>query len=206
MPYEIALNLAWDNLLKLNPEEIACRSESEYNLKEKRFFINFLNDNFIVDLNEREVFYHSLKVKSKNFISVLILHYLIGLKDIPLAGEKISFKNLPGGDFYFPAFRQSCLMPLIRNFSDKPQALLASRKYLEAEVVSLGECALEVKAFKRFPITVVVWGKDAEFSAEANILYDATAKEFLPTEDVVVASSLTVCKLINKSGIVSLRR
>lgn len=205
MAYEIALNLAWENLAKLDPEEISRRNETEYDRKEKRLVINFLQDNFIIDLSARQVFYSSLKTKSKNFISVLILHYLIGVKDIPLSGKKISFKDLPGGDFYFPAFRQNCLLPLIRAFSDRPQDLLDKTKHLEAMAVPLGDSAVEVKTFERFPITAVVWGKDSEFSGEANILYDAATKEFLPTEDVVMATSLTVTKLVTKKGIVSLK-
>lgn len=196
MTYEIALNLAWDNLLKLDPQEVVRRSEGEYDSRNNRLIVDFLKDKFILDLNDRQVFYNNLDSKSKDFISVLILHYLIGVKAIPFSQEKISFKDLPGGDFYFPAFRESCLIPLIKGFSDNPEALVENAKYFDGKKVSLGDSAVEVKPFKRFPLTVVVWGKDKEFSAEANILYDATTKEFLPTEDVVVVTNLTITKLI----------
>ena len=204
MAYEIALNLAWDNLSRLDLKEVAGRSEGD--LKDNRLTVDFLKEKFIVDPAKHQVFFNKLEIKAKDFIAVLILHYLIGVKDLPLAGEKISFKDLPGGDFYFPAFRQSCLMPLINGFSNRPQALAEQAKYLNGEVVSLGDNAVEVKPFGRLPLTVVVWGKDSEFSAEANVLYDATAKEFLPTEDIVVVTNLTVAKLVSKHGIVSLKK
>jgi hypothetical protein len=203
MAYETALNLAWENLLKLNPPEVARCSEGEYELRNNRIIVDFLKDKFIVDLNQRQIFYNNLDTKSKNFISVLILHYLMGVKSIPFSSEKISFKDLPGGDFYLPAFRESCLAPLIKAFSDSPEALVESAKHFDGKKVPWGDTAVEVKPFKRFPLTVVFWGKDKEFSAEANILYEATAKEFLPTEDVVVVTNLTVSKLIKYRPLIS---
>lgn len=192
----IALNLAWDNLTKLDLKVAACCSVSGYDFKNNRLTVEFLKDKFIIDPAKRQVFFNSLEVKAKDFISVLILHYIIGAKDLPLSGEKISFKDLPGGDFYFPAFRENCLVPLIKGASDNPQVFLENAKRLGGEVVPLGDSAVELKAFGRFPITLITWKKDSEFPAEANILYDATAKEFLPTEDVVVLSNLAVNKLI----------
>ena len=88
----------------------------------------------------------------------------------------------------------------------KKQALAEGAKYLNGKMVSLGDSAVEVKPFSRLPITAIVWAKDSEFSAEANILYDATAKEFLPTEDIVVVTNLTVAKLVSKQGLVSLKK
>ena len=55
---------------------------------------------------------------------------------------------------------------------------------------------MELSAFPRIPLIFVVWGGDEELPHSANVLFDSTVTEHLPTEDVTVLSTLAVAKLI----------
>ena len=48
---------------------------------------------------------------------------------------------------------------------------------------------------KGVPLTVIFWGAE-EYPASANILYDHSASNYLPTEDLAVLGEITTSRLI----------
>ena len=60
---------------------------------------------------------------------------------------------------------------------------------------SFGDASFEVEALKGIPLTYILWGAE-EFPAVANILYDESASNYLPTEDLAVLGELTTSRLI----------
>lgn len=58
-----------------------------------------------------------------------------------------------------------------------------------------GDASVEVLALKGIPLRYVVWAKE-EYPASASILYDASAKEYLPTEDLAVLGEVVTIRLL----------
>lgn len=176
MGYEVAINKAWQELAK--------------QAKEKKFFVKFLADEYEVNLVSRRVLSVSCNVLAKEYLTILILHYLSQkLKGLPVpCAEWISFKELPGGLGYYEAFSKRVLEPLVRKYGRNPLGLLSSLDRLPGKKIQYGDCGIVVDLFEAVPVLITVWAQDDEFSAEANVLFDRTITQVFCTEDIVVLS------------------
>jgi hypothetical protein len=196
--YDEARRLAWDALAVIDPAEIAARSLTEID-GVGRIKVPFLADIFLVDLAGRKVLFEN-ELEVYPFLSVLILHYLVGASDAGLAEEWISFREFEGGDVYFGSFTDRSLVPLKRAFGDNPDLLLAAAEPLGFEPLGFeplefGDVGVRIPVFPKVPLGVVVWRGDDEFSPEVNILFDKTANSILRTEDLAICGALTISKL-----------
>ena len=61
--------------------------------------------------------------------------------------------------------------------------------------LELGDASVEISALKGILVTYILWEPD-EFGGSANILYDQSASNYLPTEDLAVLGELTTMRLI----------
>ena len=127
---------------------------------------------------------------------ILILHYLNGVKDIPLANKLISFKEIPSGEFYYPAFARRSIEPLLKTFSNKHQAFKSIAESLGGKTVGIGDIGVKIFVLPKVPITLIWWLGDEEFSPDLQILFDATISEFLSTEDIAVLSQEVMIRMI----------
>lgn len=177
MGYQAALDKSWQDL------EILCKTE--------RLTVRFLGDHYDVDIHSRKVLSSACNVPAKDYLAILILHYLIKrLKGLPqLLGEWISFKELPGGDGYYDAFRKRTLEPIIRKYGENPGGLANSLDRLPGKKVQYGDCAVVLDVFENIPVLITISGQDEEFSAQANMLFDRTVANIFCTEDIAVLST-----------------
>lgn len=170
MSYEAALSKAWSEIERLSGE--------------KKFSLKFFGDEYSVDASDRKIISLSGNVLAKDFVSILLLHYLERkIQGLPeLSGEWISFKELESGESYYPAFRKRAIEPILRKYGSDPGAIIkeSSPKIgnADAEVVK--------EAFEGVPILVEIWKGDDEFGPEANMLFDRSISKVFCTEDVAV--------------------
>jgi hypothetical protein len=174
MSYEAALEKSWLNLEAGNPG--------------KTIEVKFFSDEYSVDIGNRKVLSLSCNVAAKEFVSILVLHYLERkLKGLePLTGEWISFKELESGEIYYPAFRKRAIEPILRKYGTNPQGLFTVLDKGIAQRIDQADAAVKVKAFEGVPVIVEIWKGDDEFGPEANMLFDRSIAGIFCTEDVVV--------------------
>jgi len=144
-------------------------------------------------------FEFSLKESAENINlsnQILILHYLNGVKDIPIENRLISFKEIPSGEFYYPAFARRSIEPLLKTFSTKLQDFKSIAEGLGGKPVAIGDAGIKISVFPRVPVTLVLWFADAEFSPDLQILFDASVTEFLSTEDIAVLGQEVMIRMI----------
>jgi hypothetical protein len=170
MSYEAALSKAWLEIERLSPE--------------KDFTLKFFSDEYSVDMVGRKIISLSCNVPAKDFVSILLLHYLEQkLKGLPaLSGEWISFKELSSGEAYYPAFRKRAIEPILRKHGSNPEGIFKG----SAKKIDQADAAVTMEAFSGVPVMVEIWKGDDEFKAEANILFDRSISEIFCTEDVAV--------------------
>lgn len=128
-------------------------------------------------------------------IEVLLLHYLTRASGLLPEGEKVSFKELPGGFIYNVPFTNRVIRPLVATFGKEPSLLLKAGERLGGKPVPFGDAAIELLALPRVPVTFIIWGGDAEFPPNGNILFDSTVLGYLSTEDCVVLAQIGVSAL-----------
>ncbi len=127
-------------------------------------------------------------------VTTLLEHYA-SAKSTILAGKLIKFRDLPSGCAYEGAFNQRAIQPIAEVFGEKPNGITKAAKLLGGFQLELGDASVEISALKGIPLTYIVWGSD-EFGGSASILYDQSASNYLPTEDLAVLGELTTMRLI----------
>ncbi|MDD5006294.1 MAG: DUF3786 domain-containing protein [Candidatus Omnitrophica bacterium] len=174
MTYEVALSKAWSELSNLT--------------NDKSLSVRFLADEYSVNLENRGVLSLSCNVPAKEYLSILILHYLIQkFKGLPsLSGEWITFRQLEGGQGYYPTFKKRVIGTIARKYSANPDALLELTKRFKAQKADLADVSVVLEIFEKVPMLIELWRADEEFGTEVNVLFDRSIKDIFSTEDIVV--------------------
>lgn len=186
MGYEIALNEAWKEINEL-------ASSSEYT-------ISFLTDTYEVRVNDRLVLQEASGTPAKEEVAVLILHYLIGILShgYRQSDEWISFKDIWGGESFFPAYRKSTIEPLIEGLHRDSEGLVeALVDHFKGRIVEEGDIAVEIEALPDVFIRIVIWRGDDEFLPEAIILFDRALTNIITTEDIAALLYFTARSLLS---------
>ncbi len=192
MGCEIALNKAWEEL-----EKLALSSRST---------IQFLTDAYEVNVSDRTILQQSSLLPAEDYLSVLILHYLIGCLKYGYrpSGDWVSFKDIWGGDTYFPAYRNNTIRPLIERLQKDPDGLIRrlSTSY-KGKVVEGGDIAIMLETFPEVFIRITIWRGEDEIPPEATILFDRSLTDVLATEDIAVFLDSVVHRIITEYSNIS---
>jgi hypothetical protein len=182
MTYEVALHKAWQGLRQAGME--------------KRH-LQFLHHELEVDAGAETIKVLSGGAAFRDYHEVLILHYLEGEAHVSAIDRDkwISFKELPGGEFYFSAFRKRAIAPLLQKFGGDVKALTGAAAFLEAEPIDYGTVGVAVRVFAKIRLGIVLWEADEEFAAECSILLNDSVRHILPTEDIAVMAGIAAGSL-----------
>jgi len=134
-----------------------------------------------------------------NTIETLLSHYAVG-NPSPLAGTLIKYRDLPGGCAYEEAFIRRAVQPVADVFGDNPEEILSVAERLGGKPLGHGDASVEIPALKGIPLTYVVYAKE-DYPASASILFDASAKDYLPTEDLAVLGEVVTIRLLQAKNI-----
>jgi hypothetical protein len=183
MGYETALKKAWDDLANQKaPNSLT---------------VKFMADEYSVDIPAEKILSLSCNVPAKDFVSILILHYLAQkLKGLPeLSGQWLTFREFSGVEGYYDAYHKRCIEPIIRKYGKNPDALTGVLGRLPAKQSSGGDVSIVVDAFVNVPVLVKLWKQDTEFGPDANMYFDASIKNIFCTEDIIVLAQLVAGQL-----------
>lgn len=126
----------------------------------------------------------------------LFLHYLHTADGTSLADRWISYRELPDGMFYNQAFQGYSGARLVNSFQNELARLKEAAIKAGGEELSLGDAAFMFQALPRLPLGVIYWLGDEEFTPYANVLFDASASHYLPTDGLAVLGRELCNKII----------
>jgi hypothetical protein len=129
-------------------------------------------------------------------VTLFLLHYLLGTKDIPLREARVSEKDLSGGEMFFRGPHTLPTQGIVQKFGNNAQGLLETGKKLNGKQAGLGDAAIELFPAPKIPVTYILWVADEEFPASVSILFDPTVEEFLPLDIVYGACIYTAHRLV----------
>jgi len=174
--YSLALSKAWESLRKAS--------------KEKSHAVAFVSDTYTVDPEKELILSLACNSPARQYTAILILHYLLRkFKGIPvLTGKWISFKELAGGQGYYPTFKKRVIGQIVKKYGAKPEALLRPAGGLKVKKAELADVSVVLEAFEGVPVLITFWRGDDEFGPEANVLFDESIAGIFCTEDIVVLS------------------
>lgn len=194
--FELSYKLAREQLAKISGIEEQCRKSGAQYVAPNKIIIDYLNRAYRITLPDIEISVEDSKVEVPLRDKILILHYFTLAKGTPATGMLITYKQLPGGISYFPAFSQRAITSFVNRFGKEPELLINMAAKLGGYKADRGDVSVTINAFNRVPITFVLWRGDEEFAPSGNILFDANISDYLSTEDVTVLCETIAWKLV----------
>jgi len=191
--YERALQQAWIRLGSMNIYEVATNSMSSIIGEDLK--VQFMGEDYLVRTGIRKI--ECQKGDAVPFISVLILHYLTGCDPGQPTGRLITFREIPGGDVYYPAFKKRAIDRLADVLGNDTSLLLKAGNRMKAAPRPYGDASIGIDVFPKLPVTVVMWKGDEEIPGSVNILFDETAPDILPMEDLSVIGNMVSSRIRN---------
>lgn len=137
---------------------------------------------------------------------ILVLHYLVGCQAAGPGGDLVLFRQLRGGEAFNDAFHRRVNDRLAKEFGGEPRELVSAGVTLRGTVGSKGSASVNLWLFPKVPVTVIVWQGDDEVPPACTLLFDRSIGDIFPTEDVTVAASFLVEKLLHARKRVSTDR
>ena len=116
-----------------------------------------------------------------------------------LTGEWMPFRDLRHASPFAAAFQRGVVRPLARTFSGHEDLLPAAVERLRGVRVSAN--GFQLPAFACIPMRLHFWDGDEEFEAQANLLFDRSATDFIHVESVVTIATVGVCRLAEAAGL-----
>ncbi len=127
---------------------------------------------------------------------VLICHYLLNAGGQPASGEKITFRQIPDGHFYFDAFQRRARDPFLKMFGENPELFRRAAAVLGGSPMEHGDVGMAFAVLPRVSVQLVLWLGDDEFPPEASVLFDDNISDYLPIEDIAYISGSLVYTLM----------
>jgi len=194
--FGLSYKLACEQLAKISDIEGQCRKSGARYVGPNKIIIDYLNQSYHITLPDAEISLEDSKTEVPVKDKILILHYFTSAKDTLATDILITYKQLPGGVSYFPAFSQRVINPFVKHFGQKPELLIDISAKLGGHNSNQGDVSVTIDAFNHVPIILVLWRGDVEIAPNGNILFDANISDYLSTEDVAVLSETIIWKLV----------
>jgi hypothetical protein len=125
----------------------------------------------------------------------MFLYYLQTADGAPLAGKWIAFRELPGGMFYHQAYQGYSGDRLAKAIDNRIAVFEGAAQNLGGTRLALGDAAFAFDALPRVRVAAVYYAGDEDFPATANVLFDASASHYLPTDALAGVGSALVDRL-----------
>jgi len=203
----MALAIAQEEYRQRNPREQAARSGSVWVPSGSApdgpasAEVPFLGTPYLIEGPGGEVRFKGLGDKAPAlWEKIIVLHYFNKADGSPLAGKWITVKEIPDSRLYLPNFEKRAVAPLLGRFGRDPEAVRGPAVALGGARADLGDVSVTVPVFPRVPITLVFWKGDEEFAPRVQILFDGTIVNYLPTEDIILASQMLAFRVIGLAG------
>ena len=118
-----------------------------------------------------------------------------------LTGRWVPFRDLRGASPFAPAFQKGILEPLAATFAGHAEELEQACIQLGGTKLEHGDVGYELKSFDCMPVRIFFWDEDEEFSAQANILFDYSATDFIHVESTVSIAMEALYRLAEVAGL-----
>lgn len=198
--YENVLNQAWDELESTDIKIRAAVCGMQY-VKAGSVRFESLGQTLDLVLADRQITEPDGR-PARRIFQIVALHHLLRADDVPPAGEDMPLHAFQDLMLYHNTIKWRVLDLLANGFGSNPQLLLELGATLGGVPREFGDAAVLLRPFPRVAMTAVVHAGDDEFPPDASMLFDASAINLMPPEDLVVLSELIAHKLANLAGIV----
>ncbi len=199
MANDAALEKALEEMKDIVPYAVASKSGCDFD--GGRFRIPFFNRVFLVSHPDVGVDEEGSGAKVPQYIEIILLHYLLQADGTALADQWIAYRQLPGANLFERRFQQMAMIPLRRIFGDDVEAFRRAGEAVGGDPMSrTGDAAFRFRALPRVPMGCIFYQGEEGIPSSINLLFDASAPNYLPTEDLSLLGVYLVGALRKAKG------
>lgn len=183
MGLDDAYQKAQEDIARVSPYVVASKSGAIFD--GERFILPFFQRTFSIQFPDVKVEELESQTPPQRWIEVLLLHYLLHADGTPMSGMWITYRHLPDAFLFEQRFTSMAIRPLIDSFGNNADGFHRAATYIGGTPMSRsGDAAFRFLAFPKIPMGCILYLGDEEVSSSFNILFDAVAPHYLPTEDL----------------------
>jgi hypothetical protein len=175
----------WTELAARDPADV-CRTALVETHPPDGFLLTFLNEPLLVDIRERCVKQAKGGVWEKAgqaLLELIILVYLLGARDEPLAREMVTVQELKDAHF-FQGPHELHLGPVLQRYGRDREGFKEAARSLGADPLDLADAAFRFQAFPRVPVYYLLWEGDEEFEPRLSVLFDRSVERHLSADAI----------------------
>lgn len=178
---------------------------SRFDLEEdsQALFVPYFGQRYRLDKKNGRITLEEDPARELTFDTQMVIYHLFyySKPEARVKGEFVPFRQVKRAAPFEPTYKRTILEPLARTFDGHAGELKNACRMLGGRPIPQGDVGYVIPAFSCMPLTVVFWDGDEEFSAQANILFDADITDFLHEETVVCLAADFARKLAEKAGL-----
>jgi hypothetical protein len=183
MGLDIAYQKAREDMARLSPHVAASMSGASLN--GGRFTVPLFHRSFTILFPEAKVAEVGSDTPHPQWLEILLMHYLVNADGTPISGMWITYRHLPGAHLFEQRFTNMALRPLLDSFGNDAEGFRQAALAIGGKPMTrTGDAAFRFLALPKVPMGCILYLGDDEVSPSINILFDATAPHYLPTEDL----------------------
>lgn len=107
----------------------------------------------------------------------------------------VRFDQLKDASPFSKAFHSGIIEPFGKTFDRRTTELEQAFCRLHGRKISHSDVGYEIDAFHCIPVKFLFWDGDDEFPAQGNLLFDASATDFIHVESIVTIAAVGLKKL-----------
>jgi hypothetical protein len=186
----------WEELGLRDPAAVCRRALVEYEAADG-YRIPFLGESCQCDPVRRKIFPSRSPLERLSFQDYLVLlAYLLNARELPLAGDWVSEKELKGGALFFRGPHALAREPLEKRHARNPRGLLDAGQALGGTATGKGDASFALTALPRVPLEYIFYGEDDEFPAQLIITFDRTVEQHLPLDVIWALVNIASRKIL----------
>jgi hypothetical protein len=183
MANDAALERAVADMEGITPYAVASKSGTDYD--GKRFKVPFFNRVFLVHHPEIKFVEEGKPALVPQYIQIILLHYLLQARGVAIADDWIAYRQLPGAVLFERRFFQMAMQPLLRAFDNNAEGFKKAGLALGGiPITRTGDAAFKFMPLPKIPMACIFFQGEEGIPSSVNILFDASAADYLPTEDL----------------------
>jgi len=183
MANDAALAKATQEMTSIAPYPVANKSGVDYD--GSRFRVPFFNRVYVVHYPDVRVEEENSAGPVPQYIEIILLHYLLQADGSPLEDRWIAYRQLPGAALFEGRFVRMATTPMLRMFGEDVERFKKAGQAIGGiEMTRTGDAAFKFMALPRIPVACILFQGEEGIPSTLNILFDASAPNYLPTEDL----------------------
>ena len=183
MAFDIAIKQAQDALAQAKPYVVGAKAGCDFS--DGLFHIRFFNRSLLVHHPQVAIEEEHSPAAPPQWLQLILMHYLLAADGSGIEDKWITYRYLPGATFFEERFTHMAVQGLLKKFGNNLEGFKRAGAGIGGVPMSRsGDAAFRFMALPRVPMACILYLGDDEVSPQVNVLFDASAPHYLPTEDL----------------------